>query len=217
MQDTKDKIEAIKAQYPQGTRIRMIHMDDPQPIPQGTEGIVDFVDDGGMLHMIWGNGRGLAIDVQEDTFEVLNEEIKERVVYVDKKFSSVSAALRRNDAAFFIGELKDQHQGEDMSYHGSPFYETVTVIQGGNDVFHHTDYDTKYHPNKIEFEKAEDLQQLGNSVIECIRMEIEELEKQIQIKEQEIENVQNNSKVISQMLDEPSQVMEETTFTMQMK
>ena len=104
-----------------------------------------------------------------------------------------------------------------MSYHGSPFYETVSVIQGEIDVLHYTDYDTKYNPNKIEFEKAEDVQQLGNSVIECIRMEIEELEKQIQIKEQEIENVQNNSKVISQMLDESSQVMEETTFTMQMK
>lgn len=135
---------------------------------------------------------------------------------MDKKFSSVSAVLRRNDAAFFIGELKGQYQGEDISYHGSSFYETVSVIQGENDVFHHTDYDTKYHPNKIEFEKAEDLQQLGSSVIECIRMEIEKLEKQIQIKKQEIENVQNNSKVISQMLDESLQVMEETTLMLKM-
>lgn len=217
MRYTGDEIEAIRFQYPQGTKIRMIHMDDPQAIPEGTEGEVEFVDDGGMLHMKWENGSGLAIDVFEDTFEVLKQDNEQKVIYVDKKFKSVLEALKREDAAFYVGELKEQYQGEDMSYHGSPFYETVSVIQGENDVFHHTDYDTRYQPNKIEFTKAVNLQNLKEAAVEQLHEQIEELERQIQEKKQEIENVQRNSDKISQMLDESTQIMEGTSFTMQMK
>lgn len=35
-----------KEQYPEGTRIELISMNDSQAVPPGTRGTVDYVDDG---------------------------------------------------------------------------------------------------------------------------------------------------------------------------
>lgn len=41
-------VNEIKTMYPQGTRIELIHMDDSYaPVPSGTKGTVEFVDDMG--------------------------------------------------------------------------------------------------------------------------------------------------------------------------
>jgi hypothetical protein len=67
------KVQRIKEQYPEGTRIRLLSMDDPYaPILPGTEGAVDFVDDAGQIHMKWDNGRGLALIPGEDSFSVIS-------------------------------------------------------------------------------------------------------------------------------------------------
>ena len=43
-----------RAMYPPGTRILLLGMDDPHhPVPPGTRGTVDHVDDGGNIHMRW--------------------------------------------------------------------------------------------------------------------------------------------------------------------
>lgn len=40
------RIEMMKARYPKGTRICLDRMEnDPNPIPPGTKGTVEFVDD----------------------------------------------------------------------------------------------------------------------------------------------------------------------------
>ena len=45
---SQNQVEKIKEQYPVGTRIELIHMDDPyDPIEPGTQGTVDSVDDAG--------------------------------------------------------------------------------------------------------------------------------------------------------------------------
>lgn len=68
-----DKIRKIKEQYPPGTRIELISMDDPYaPIQPGTQGTVDCVDDAGQLHMKWDNGRTLAVIPGEDHFSVIS-------------------------------------------------------------------------------------------------------------------------------------------------
>ena len=65
-------VNFIKEQYPPGTRIRLNSMEDPYaPIAPGTEGVVDFVDDIGTIHMKWNNGRSLGIVPGEDSFSVL--------------------------------------------------------------------------------------------------------------------------------------------------
>lgn len=70
------EIVKIKAVYPNGTRIRLtLPMLDPDPIPVNMEGKVDFIDDGGQIHMRWNNGRTLPLNVLVDVFEVLKERM----------------------------------------------------------------------------------------------------------------------------------------------
>ena len=69
------QVQRIKEQYPQGTRIRLIGMDDPYaPILPGTEGTVNVVDDIGTLHCTFDNGRTLGVIPGEDSFSVLPSE-----------------------------------------------------------------------------------------------------------------------------------------------
>ena len=64
-----------KAKYPPGTRIKLIHMNDPfAPVPEGTKGTVRHVDDAGQIHMSWDNGRSLALVSGEDSFRTLTAE-----------------------------------------------------------------------------------------------------------------------------------------------
>ena len=58
--------------YPPGTRILLLGMDDPHhPVPPGTRGTVDHVDDGGNIHMRWDNGRTLSLCSDADSFRTL--------------------------------------------------------------------------------------------------------------------------------------------------
>ena len=66
------KIEEIRSKYKPGQRIRLLHMEDPyDPVPDGTEGEIAFVDDVGQVHMNWDNGRSLALVPNVDSFETI--------------------------------------------------------------------------------------------------------------------------------------------------
>lgn len=69
----KEKIEMLKEQYPPGTRIRLLRMDDSQSPPINTVGTVNGIDDAGQILMSWDNGSSLSLIINEDKFEVLNE------------------------------------------------------------------------------------------------------------------------------------------------
>ena len=69
---SSDELEQLRRRYPSGTRVRLNHMDDAAPVPQGTEGTVLCVDDAGQLLMQWDNGRSLALVPGIDSFEVIN-------------------------------------------------------------------------------------------------------------------------------------------------
>ena len=76
---THEEVQRIKDQYPPGTRIRLNSMSDPwSPVPDGTEGTVNRVDDIGQIHMNWDERRSLPIQPDMDLFtiEVLNGEAK---------------------------------------------------------------------------------------------------------------------------------------------
>ena len=76
-------VNFIKEQYPPGTRIRLNSMEDPYaPIAPGTEGVVDFVDDIGTIHMKWNNGRALGIVPGEDSFSVLPPKLTTLKLYM---------------------------------------------------------------------------------------------------------------------------------------
>lgn len=64
-----------KELYPHGTRVVLNHMEDPYaPVPPGTRGTVEYVDDIGTIHMRWDNGRSLGLVPGEDSFRKLSVE-----------------------------------------------------------------------------------------------------------------------------------------------
>lgn len=55
-----------------GKRIRINHMDDMLPVPDGTEGIITGIDDIGQIQVKWDNGSSLSIIEEIDDYEILN-------------------------------------------------------------------------------------------------------------------------------------------------
>lgn len=54
-------VERLRNQYPAGTRVELLEMDDVQAPPIGTQGTVLGVDDTGSLMVSWDNGSGLNV------------------------------------------------------------------------------------------------------------------------------------------------------------
>ena len=76
----KKKVETLKRRYPKGTRICVDSMEnDPRPIPPGTKGTVDFVDDIGTVHCKFDNGRLLGLIPGEDGFHTIQQEETEEM------------------------------------------------------------------------------------------------------------------------------------------
>lgn len=57
----REVIERLRREYPEGTRVELLCMDDVQAPPIGTKGTVLAVDDAGSLIMRWDNGSGLNV------------------------------------------------------------------------------------------------------------------------------------------------------------
>ena len=53
---SKDIVEKVRAEYPIGTRVELVKMDDVQAPPVGTKGTVRGVDDTASLLIDWDNG-----------------------------------------------------------------------------------------------------------------------------------------------------------------
>lgn len=70
-----DKIvEMLKKEYPKGTRVELLKMDDTQAPPLGTKGTVVGVDDIGSILVRWDNGSSLNLIYGEDKFNVIVDE-----------------------------------------------------------------------------------------------------------------------------------------------
>ena len=62
----RQQVQRVRRQYPAGTRVKLVQMDDPQAPPVGTLGTVMGVDDTGSLLMNWDNGCGLNVVYGQD-------------------------------------------------------------------------------------------------------------------------------------------------------
>ena len=58
---SKEIIEKLKKEYPKGTRVQLVAMDDLQAPPIGTKGTVIGVDDTGSIMVAWDNGSSLNV------------------------------------------------------------------------------------------------------------------------------------------------------------
>lgn len=66
-------LKNLRANYPPGTRVKLIKMDDTQAPPKGTKGTVHGVDDAGSIMVSWDNGSGLSVVYGEDIIEKATE------------------------------------------------------------------------------------------------------------------------------------------------
>ena len=70
----REVIEALRKRYPQGSRVELDSMDDPQAPPQGTRGTVLGVDDIGSIMVAWDNGSSLHVVYGEDSCHLVKED-----------------------------------------------------------------------------------------------------------------------------------------------
>lgn len=62
----KEVVERLRKEYPPGSRVELIGMDDVQAPPAGTKGSVIGVDDIGSIMVSWDDGSGLSVVYGED-------------------------------------------------------------------------------------------------------------------------------------------------------
>ena len=63
---SKEIVERIRREYPAGTRVELVQMDDAQAPPMGTRGTVTGVDDTASVMVDWDNGSSLHVIYGED-------------------------------------------------------------------------------------------------------------------------------------------------------
>lgn len=72
----KEMLEFLRREYPSGTRVILVRMDDPQAPPLGTKGTVTGVDDMGSILVDWDNGSHLNVIHGVDVVQKLNKKAK---------------------------------------------------------------------------------------------------------------------------------------------
>lgn len=71
---SKETVERVRSQYPVGTRVELVRMDDVQAPPIGTKGTVWGVDDTASIMVHWDNGSGLHVVYGEDKCRKISNE-----------------------------------------------------------------------------------------------------------------------------------------------
>ncbi len=72
---TRATVENLRKQYPNGTQVELISMDDQySKLKPGDRGTVDFIDDTGTIFCVWDNGSTLGVVYGVDVVKLINEE-----------------------------------------------------------------------------------------------------------------------------------------------
>ena len=71
---SKERIEALRRDYPRGCRVELLRMDDVQAPPVGTRGSVIAVDDLGTIHVAWSTGSSLGIALGQDLCRRIDDD-----------------------------------------------------------------------------------------------------------------------------------------------
>lgn len=92
---SSEVVEKLRKEYPEGTRLSLISMDDPySKLVPGDRGTVKHVDDGGTIHMSWDKGGSLGLVYGEDSFRKLTPE---ELAQEQKNNQSLAKAKRNKD------------------------------------------------------------------------------------------------------------------------
>lgn len=70
---SKETVERLRNQYPSGTRVELVCMNDPYTkLKPGAIGTVSFVDDIGTVHVNWDCGSSLGVAFGEDEIKKID-------------------------------------------------------------------------------------------------------------------------------------------------
>lgn len=70
--ERQEILERLRKEYPKGTLVELVSMDDPHRImPAKLKGTVNSVDDAGTIHVSWENGSSLGVVYQVDVIRKL--------------------------------------------------------------------------------------------------------------------------------------------------
>ena len=75
----KKIVERLREQFPEGTRVELIQMNDSGAPPAGTRGTVKGVDDIGSILVVWDNGSTLSLAYGVDRCRILVGEFTQTV------------------------------------------------------------------------------------------------------------------------------------------
>lgn len=107
---SREIVEKVRVEYPAGTRVELVQMDDLQAPPIGTKGTVKGVDDTASIMVAWDNGSGLNVVYGEDVCRKL-ETVKTVCYGKTEVWDSREEAL-----AFFLKAMADSEGGENDRY-----------------------------------------------------------------------------------------------------
>ena len=70
---SREEVSRLKNQYPKGSRVELLQMNDVQAPPIGTKGTVYGVDDTGSILVLWDNGSRMNVIYGEDNCKKIKE------------------------------------------------------------------------------------------------------------------------------------------------
>ncbi len=71
---SRDCVEQLRREYPKGTRVELVRMEDPySKLKPGDQGTVTGVDDIGTVFVAWDCGSGLGIVYGEDQIRRIDD------------------------------------------------------------------------------------------------------------------------------------------------
>lgn len=71
---TPEILASLRERFPQGARVELLRMDDPQAPPIGTKGTVRGVDDTGSIMVAWDTGNSLHVLFGVDECRIIGKE-----------------------------------------------------------------------------------------------------------------------------------------------
>lgn len=75
---SRETVERVRREYPAGTRVELVRMDDVQAPPIGTKGTVTGVDDTASVMVAWDNGSSLHAIYGVDKIRKVQQETERK-------------------------------------------------------------------------------------------------------------------------------------------
>lgn len=106
----KKLLDFLRDQFPLGSRIMLTEMKaDPQPLPPGSTGTLNHIDEAGQFHILWDSGISMALMPGADRFQVLPQELQTLKLYMP-----LTADFYETDEYGGLSDYASELGGEDL-------------------------------------------------------------------------------------------------------